>query len=93
MYRIVYSKKFRTSVKKINKSGNKKEISKLKKLILVLSAGEILDSKYRDHSLSGCMHIYRERHVSTDLLLIYEKNEDEKIISLINVGNHNDLFE
>jgi len=93
MYKIVYSKRFKKSVKKINKSGDKKDISKLKKLILTLSANEILNSKYKDHNLSGDMSIYRECHVNADLLLIYEKNENEKVISLINIGNHSDLFE
>ena len=93
MYKVIYSKRFRTSLKKLNRSGKKKDIIKLKELIISLSLNETLDTKYRDHNLSGNLDIYRECHINADLLLIYYKNEGKKILFLFDIGNHNGLFE
>ena len=57
-----------------------------------LIAGEALDTRYRNHPLqseySGCF----ECHIKSDLLLIYEIDESEKTLTIVDVGSHSDLF-
>ncbi|MEK7652731.1 MAG: type II toxin-antitoxin system YafQ family toxin [Patescibacteria group bacterium] len=92
MYKILRSKSFRKSVKKIEKSGNKNNFRKLENIIDELSLDTLLNSKYRNHPLSGDMSDYRECHVGSDLLLIYKRDIKNKVIFLLDIGNHNDLF-
>ena len=92
MFFIVLSKKYKKSYKKLIKSGRFSDIKKLENIINIIASGKHLDEKFQDHDLNGKMSDYRECHINSDLLLIYEKNDKEKIISLVVVGNHNDLF-
>jgi mRNA interferase YafQ len=52
--------------------------------------GQIIDVKYRDHTLIGQYTGTRECHIEPDWLLIYESTVDE--IVLIRIGSHSDLF-
>lgn len=69
-------------------------------LMPVLSAlvtDQPLDTKYRDHDLSGDWAGYRECHVKPDLLLIYRKvdaesKEDTTKLRLARLGSHSELF-
>ena len=79
---------FKKDVKRMIKRGKKFE--DFKKVINKLSTGEKLETKYRDHILSGQYKGTRECHIEPDWLLIYELTEDELI--LIRTGTHSDLF-
>lgn len=91
-YNIKYSKNFKNQLKKVTKQG--KNIDKLLEIVEILSKGEKLEDKYRDHALldnkyyRGC----RECHVEPDWLLIYKYNNNELILYLVETGNHSDLF-
>jgi mRNA interferase YafQ len=61
--------------------------SVLKALVMDLP----LNSKYRDHDLSGDWEGYRECHIKPDLLLIYRKFESD-ILRLARLGSHSELF-
>lgn len=50
-----------------------------------------LNSKNRDHDLSGDWEGYRECHIKPDLLLIYRKSEPD-ILRLARLGSHSELF-
>lgn len=50
-----------------------------------------LESRRRDHELSGDWIGYRECHVKPDLLLIYRK-PDVDILRLARLGSHSELF-
>jgi mRNA interferase YafQ len=63
-------------------------------LVLVLKAlanDQPLDSRLRDHELSGDWNGYRECHVKPDLLLIYRK-PDVETLWLARLGSHSELF-
>lgn len=47
-------------------------------------------AKYHDHALSGNYKGYRECHIRSNWLLVYESTETE--IILIATGSHDDLF-
>ena len=60
--------------------------------VLVALANDLtLDSRHRDHDLSGDLGGYRECHVKPDLLLIYRK-PDANTLRLARLGSHSELF-
>ena len=74
MYQILFTNKMKRDVKRIKKRG--KNISKLVDVLDLLSTGKPLESKYRDHQLSGNMSDFRECHIEPDWLLIYRIEDD-----------------
>lgn len=91
MYSLELSKQYKKSYVKIAYSGRfpKKGIDLV---VDVLLLGNDLDSKYRDHALSGEYLGYRECHIKPDLLLIYKIKDDLLMLFLLNIGSHSDLF-
>ncbi len=91
-YQVVYSTKFKKSLKKILKQG--KNIDELKDVINKLAIKEELDSKYKNHKLLDDKY-YRncnECHIRPDWLLIYQYNDNMLLLLLMNTGSHSDLF-
>ncbi|WP_018912973.1 type II toxin-antitoxin system YafQ family toxin [Thiomonas sp. FB-6] len=64
----------------------------LKPVLIALANDESLDTRHRDHELSGNWTGYRECHVKPDLLLIYRKS-DPDTLRLARLGSHAELFE
>lgn len=89
-YKILSTTKFKKDVKLAKIRGYNLEL--LKVVVIQLSEGKILDSKYKDHSLKGKLSTCRECHITPDWLLIYEITKDELILYLTRTGTHNDLF-
>ncbi|MBK1619932.1 type II toxin-antitoxin system mRNA interferase toxin, RelE/StbE family [Lamprobacter modestohalophilus] len=50
-----------------------------------------LEARYRDHDLTGDWSGYRECHIKPDLLLIYRREGDDRLI-LARLGSHSELF-
>lgn len=92
MYTVRSTKKYRTSIKKIGLSGNKKAVQEIEYVVSLLTAGKVLPQKYRDHVLIGDMNGVRECHVQPDLLLLYRIQDKELILYLVDVGSHSKLF-
>lgn len=90
MYKIVYTKQMKQSLKLMKKRG--KDLSKLQTVLEILSAGEVLPEKYKDHNLSGIYNKYRECHIEPDWLLIYKIECEVLILTLVITGSHSDLF-
>jgi mRNA interferase YafQ len=63
----------------------------LEDALFLLMADAPLPAKYHDHSLSGEWEGCRECHIKPDLLLIYEKPDDETL-RLARLGSHGELF-
>ena len=89
-YEILYTTKFKKDLKLVQKQG--KNLDKLFTVIEWLSNDEKLDTKYRDHDLSGNYEGFRECHIEPDWLLIYRKNSEQIILYLLRTGSHSDLF-
>lgn len=89
-YKIRFTNRFKKDLKLANKQG--RNIDKLFEIVEKLAEDEILDEKYRDHSLSGNYKGTRECHIEPDFLLIYEKIEGILVLSLVRAGSHSDLF-
>ena len=90
-YAVHYSSRFKKSLKRVQRlEGFKSE--RLKKAIRLLSEGKSLPLDYQDHKLTGNLKQFRECHLALDILLIYKKENDMLILTLVNIGNHSQLF-
>ncbi len=91
-YEVIFSAKFKKSLRKIIKQG--KDINKLEPIILNLANKEKLEAKYKNHNLMNDKYYQNcgECHIEPDWLLIYQYNEDKLILLLMNTGSHSDLF-
>ena len=90
MYQILFTNQMKRDVKRIKERGN--NISKLVDVLDLLSTGKPLESKYRDHQLSGNMSDFIECHIEPDWLLVYRIEDDRLIIIATETGTHSDLF-
>lgn len=91
-YQVVYSIKFKKDLKRVLKQG--KNIDELEAVVNKLAQRQELDSKYRNHKLVD-NKIYKncfECHIRPDWLLIYQYNDNELLLLLMNTGSHSDLF-
>lgn len=90
MYKVFYSKKYRKKIKLMKKRGY--DLSEIENVINKLRRGEDLDWKYRDHQLEGNKIGLRECHIKPNWLLVYRKQDDLLIITLLDTGTHEDVF-
>jgi mRNA interferase YafQ len=89
-YKIVQTGRFKKDLKIVKKRGY--DLSLIGDVVDALAAGEVLQSKYKDHSLLGNYKGCRECHITPDWLLIYEIAEDELFLYLTRTGTHSDMF-
>ncbi|PAF41131.1 type II toxin-antitoxin system YafQ family toxin [Helicobacter sp. 11S02596-1] len=87
-YKVVYSKRFSKSLKKIDFDDQELVKGVLKRL----ANDEILEPKYRDHKLKGEFEGFRDCHIKPDLVLIYQKCKNDLILNALRVGSHSELF-
>ncbi len=85
------SSKFKTDLKKLNQQ----EKLDVKTVVDKLQVDEPLESKYRDHDLHGNYIGYRECHIRPDLLLVYKKSAEGKllILTLYRISSHTNIFD
>ena len=95
MSKIKYTVKTTSQFKKDYKLAMKRNlnISLLKEVVTLLSMGEKLPEKYRDHALTGNWVGHRECHISPDWLLIYHIENDILVLTLSRTGSHSDLLD
>lgn len=89
-YELILTRKFKKSLKLAKKRGL--DLNLLEKVITSLQNNIPLEEKYRDHELRGKYQGFRECHIAPDWLLIYMKEEDVLVLTLIDTGTHSDLF-
>ncbi|OSM06728.1 putative addiction module toxin, rele/stbe family [Magnetofaba australis IT-1] len=63
----------------------------LRAILGALANDQSLAAKFRDHDLGGNWAGYRECHIKPDLLLIYQKPNDNTL-KLARLGSHSELF-
>lgn len=88
MRKIEFSKRYLKSLKKLDKN----EQAEVNALIKRLANDENLELKYKDHQLLGKFKNFRECHIKSDLLLIYQKRNDILTLYCFNIGSHSNLF-
>ena len=89
-YELILTRKFKKSLKLAKKRGL--DLRLLEKVITSLQNNIPLEEKNRDHELRGQYKGFRECHIAPDWLLIYMKEEDILVLTLIDTGTHSDLF-
>ena len=87
---IAPSAQFFRDYKKAKRRGL--DMDKLRDVINDLAAGKQLDRRYRDHRLTGQWHDFRECHIQSDWLLIYQIQQEVLVLALQRTGTHADLF-
>lgn len=87
---IQFTNQFKKDLKLAKKQG--KDLDKLFEVIDILANGEKLDTKFKDHDLSGSYKGTRECHIESDWLLIYEIDNNTLILMLYRLGTHSELF-
>lgn len=90
MLDIVSSNQFNRDLKTILKRHWNTDL--LDEVVTKLANEEVLEEKYRDHSLTGNFAGFRECHIQPDWLLIYRIDGDNLILFLSRTGLHSDLF-
>lgn len=89
MWELKISKQFKKDLKKYQ--NKPKQIANLKKVLGMLKESGIVPKEYKPHMLIGEYKGYMECHIENDTLLIW-LNETEKLIKLIRLGSHSELF-
>jgi len=92
MYEIKLGNKFRKSFKRISRSGTF-ESQAFDQIISLLIEEHELMGRFGDHPLRGDSSDLRECHVAGDCLLIYKIEHENRLVRLIDIGNHANLFE
>lgn len=90
MYKLNYSNRFRKSLKKCYKRGL--DIEALREAIRILETRGHLPEKYKAHKLSGNFAGIWECHIQPDWLLLWEQNDTELTLLMVDTGTHSDLF-
>jgi len=89
--RIEYTNKMKRDVKLMKKRG--KDLNKLINVLELLTGGELMPKRFRDHPLTGGLNGFRACHIEPDWLLIYKIYEDALVLSASATGSHSDLFD
>jgi len=90
MFQKVVSSQFKTDIKPYK--NNNKVISELNNILTILSLESKLPVKYKNHELKWEFKWIFECHIFPDVLLFYEIDKKEKIIRLIRIWSHAELF-
>lgn len=85
---VVPTNRFLKDLKRASMRG--KHIDKLEGIVNLLQRSRPLPVKNKDHQLTGNWSGYRECHIESDWLLIYQT--DEESLFLVRTGTHSDLF-
>ena len=91
-FSIVPSTRFKKSLKKYLKNPTeKKSIFDVIELLRI-DGFDSIPAKMKPHKRIGNFKGCLECHIMPDLLLIWEQDENEKEIYLLDIGSHSDLF-
>ena len=85
---LISGTQFRRDVKLAQR--RRKDMSKLRELILLLAEGNPLPPYYKDPPRAGVWKHHRDCHLEPDWLLIYKIDIDD--VYLVRTGTHADLF-
>lgn len=91
MYEIRSTRQYRKTFKKVAKHKDF-DLKTLEGVIDKIAKGGKLEAKHKDHQLTGTLKNFRECHVKNDILLMYQKVDDQLILVLVDLGSHSELF-
>ncbi len=93
MYNLKETTQFKKDLKKLVKR-SLKDAKLIKETIVILKVKGVdgINIKMKPHKLKGNYKNSWECHIKPDLLIIWFQIESPKIIKLIRIGSHSDLF-
>ena len=91
-YTVHYTNQFKKSLQKAIKQG--KSIDKLLNIVDLLANKDKLDDKFKNHKLVNNKYFKDcfECHIEPDWLLIYQYNDNELLLILVNTGSHSEVL-
>ncbi len=89
MREIFQQSPFKVDFKRVSRSGRYKAKDVLG-IIAMLANDEPLPERCRDHALTGEWKDFRDCHIKPDLVLIYQKPDDQRLV-LARLGSHSEL--
>ncbi len=89
-YKIKFSSSFKKSYKLCKKRGY--DMSLFDEVYLLLETEGHLPEKYLPHQLHGKLKGIWECHIAPDWILLWDQNDDELILYLMDTGTHADIF-
>ena len=91
MRTIKQTGQFKRDLKREAKGNHRATLeNSLMPVLIALADDEPLEPRYCDHALTGDWKDYRDCHVKPDLVLIYQKPEEETLL-LVRLGSHSEL--
>lgn len=92
MREIIRGNRFKRDYKRESKGQHRMTLAKdLAAVVAALAGNFQLVPRYEDHPLSFDWNGYRDCHIKPDLILIYRKTEDGRLL-LARLGSHSELF-
>ena len=89
-YTLAYAGQFKKDLKRCKKRGL--DLDPLHQVITLLQKDGSLPAEYKAHTLSGQFPGCWECHIKPDWLLIWQQDDKELTLLLLNTGTHSDLF-
>lgn len=90
MYQLRQTGKFKKDVKLARKRGLNMKL--LDDVVTSLVTTGKLEPKFKPHLLKGDYIGCWECHIQPDWLLVWEQDDEIRLISLVRTGTHSDLF-
>ncbi|MBR2091182.1 MAG: type II toxin-antitoxin system YafQ family toxin [Fibrobacter sp.] len=90
VYELAKTSQFKASLKRAKKRGL--NISLLEEVIEKLRTDVPLEERFRNHELVGKYKGIWECHVQPDWLLLYLKDNDVLVLTLVDTVTHSDIF-
>ena len=89
-YEVIYTGQFKKSLKRCYRRGL--DIREFATVLDILQEKGELPAEYRPHKLQGKYKGCWECHINPDWLLIWDQNDQQLRLILIDTGTHSDLF-
>ena len=90
MYEVIYTGQFKKSLKLCVRRGL--DVNVFKTVLDILQEQGQLPAEYRPHKLTGKYTGCWECHMQPDWLLIWEQDDRQLHLILVDTGTHSDLF-
>lgn len=92
MYQLKTTTKFKKDLKKVKSNHKNLELTSSVLKILRKKGVSGISKSMKPHKLTGNYKDNWEYHIKPDLLIIWIQIESPKVITLVRIGSHSDLF-
>ncbi|CAH0033214.1 type II toxin-antitoxin system YafQ family toxin [Campylobacter coli] len=90
MRKINLLRSFKKDYEKVKKQSW--DLNTIDDVIQCLMNLDVLPTRLKDHALKGEFKDFRECHIKSNLLLIYQKHNNELELNILKLGSHSKLF-